>query len=354
VTEEPARVLLVDDSAFVRRATERMLGPLPGVTVVGVARDGEEALAQVRALRPDLVIMDVEMPGMDGMAALESIMRECPTPVLLLSSHTQAGAEITLRALEAGAVDFMDKGAGTGMDIHALAPLLREKVAAALRARTAPRAAPPHPPRPSPSSSKAGATAAAARQGRYEVVAIGSSTGGPRALAELVPALPAGFAAAVVIAQHMPPGFTETLAERLHRRSPLYVAEARDGDPVVPGTVLIAPGGRQMAVKRAADGTLSIRLWDDPSSLHKPCVDTLFDSVARAVGGAAVGVVLTGMGNDGAEGLARIRAAGGRGLVESARTAVIDGMPSAARGSAERDVDLEEMAGVLASIVGVG
>ncbi|HEX8318810.1 chemotaxis-specific protein-glutamate methyltransferase CheB [Longimicrobium sp.] len=352
MTEEPARVLLVDDSAFVRRATERMLGPLPGVTVVGGARDGEEALAQVRALRPDLVIMDVEMPGMDGMAALESIMRECPTPVLLLSSHTQAGAEITLRALEAGAVDFMDKGAGTGMDIHALAPLLREKVAAALRARTAPRAAPPHPPRPS--SSRAGATASAARQGRYEVVAIGSSTGGPRALAELVPALPAGFAAAVVIAQHMPHGFTETLAERLDRRSPLHVAEARDGDPVVPGTVLIAPGGRQMAVKRAADGTLSIRLWDDPASLHKPCVDTLFDSVARAAGSAAVGVVLTGMGNDGAEGLARIRAAGGRGLVESARTAVIDGMPAAARPSAERDVDLEEMAGVLASIVGVG
>lgn len=352
MTEEPARVLLVDDSAFVRRATERMLAPLPGVTVVGGARDGEEALAQVRALRPDLVIMDVEMPGMDGMAALESIMRECPTPVLLLSSHTQAGAEITLRALEAGAVDFMDKGAGTGMDIHALAPLLREKVAAALRARTAPRAAPPHPPQAS-SSSKARATVPAARQGRYEVVAIGSSTGGPRALAELVPALPAGFAAAVVIAQHMPHGFTETLAERLDRRSPLHVAEARDGDRVVPGTVLIAPGGRQMAVKRAADGALSIRLWDDPLSLHKPCVDALFDSVARAVGSASVGVVLTGMGNDGAEGLARIRAAGGRGLVESARTAVIDGMPAAARGSAERDVDLEEMAGVLAFIVGV-
>ncbi|HEX8393493.1 MAG TPA: chemotaxis-specific protein-glutamate methyltransferase CheB [Longimicrobium sp.] len=349
MTQEPARVLLVDDSAFVRRATERMLGPLPGVTVVGGARDGVEALALVRALRPDLVIMDVEMPGMDGMAALESIMRECPTPVLLLSSHTQAGAEITLRALEAGAVDFMDKGTGTGMDIHALAPLLREKVGAALRARTAPRAAPP----PSPRASRtAGAGAPAARPGRYEVVAIGSSTGGPRALAELVPALPAGFAAAVVIAQHMPHGFTETLAERLDRRSPLHVAEARDGDALVPGTVLIAPGGRQMGVRREADGTLSIRLWDDPLSLHKPCVDTLFHSVAQAVGSAAVGVVLTGMGNDGAEGLARIRAGGGRCLVESARTAVIDGMPAAARGSAERDVDLEQMAGVLASIVG--
>lgn len=354
--QEPARVLLVDDSAFVRRATERMLAPLEGVTVVGGARDGEEALAQVRALRPDLVIMDVEMPGMDGMAALESIMRQCPTPVLLLSSHTQAGAEITLRALEAGAVDFMDKGAGTGMDIHALAPLLREKVGAALRARTQSRGTPSHPPHPSPvdGASMDGRPAPAARPGRYEVVAIGSSTGGPRALAELVPALPAGFAAAVVVAQHMPHGFTETLAERLDRRSPLHVAEARDGDAVRPGVVLIAPGGRQMGVRRGADGTLSIRLWDDPGSLHKPSVDALFDSVARAAGGAAVGVVLTGMGSDGAEGLARIRAAGGRGLVESARTAVIDGMPAAARPSAERDVDLDAMAGVLASIVGVG
>jgi two-component system, chemotaxis family, protein-glutamate methylesterase/glutaminase len=345
----PARVLLVDDSAFVRRATERMLAPLEGVVVVGSARDGEEAVRQVVALRPDLVIMDVEMPGLDGIAALGRIMRECPTPVLLLSSHTRDGAEVTLRALEAGAVDFVDKsGAGTAMDIHALAPLLREKVGAVLRARTEPLGEPPRrAPRP---SSRPPAEAA---HGRYEVVAVGSSTGGPRALAELVPALPAGFAAAVVVAQHMPPGFTETLAERLDRRSALRVSEARDGDPVLPGRVLIAPGGRQTRVERGADGALVARVFDDAECLHRPSVDGLFESVARAVGAASVGVVLTGMGNDGAAGLRKIRRAGGRGLVESESTAVINGMPAAARASAERDLPLEEMAGALAAIVGV-
>lgn len=348
---EPARVLLVDDSAFVRRATERMLAPLPGVTVVGVARDGEEALRQVRELRPDLVIMDVEMPELDGIGALERIMRECPTPVLLLSSHTRDGADVTLRALEAGAVDFVDKtGAGTAMmDIHALAPVLREKVEAVLRARTATLEAAPT---PAPDARQAPASAPAATPGRYEVVALGSSTGGPRALAELVPSLPAGFAAAVVIAQHMPHGFTETLAERLDRRGRLPVAEARDGDAVLPGHVLIAPGGRQLRVERKGDGLVA-RVYDDGTCLHRPSVDRLFESVAKAAGAAAVGVVLTGMGSDGAAGLARIRRAGGRGLVESARTAVIDGMPAAARPSAERDVPLHEMAAVLTSIVGV-
>lgn len=347
----PARVLVVDDSAFVRRATERMLAPLDGVSVVGAARDGEEALRLVRALRPDLVIMDVEMPGLDGIEALRGIMRDCPTPVLLLSSHTRDGADVTLRALEAGAVDFVDKGgAGTAMmDIHALAPLLRDKVAAVLRARTAP----PEPlPGPGGAPSSSAPSPASAPPGRYEVVAIGSSTGGPRALAELVPALPAGFAAAVVVAQHMPPGFTGTLAERLDRRGPLRVTEAEDGAPLRPGHVLIAPGGRQMRVERTPGGLVA-RVYDDDACLHRPSVDRLFESVARVAGRGSVGVVLTGMGNDGAAGLARIRRAGGRTLVESARTAVIDGMPAAARPVAERDVPLEEVAGVLAEIVGV-
>ena len=346
----PARVLLVDDSAFVRRATQRMLAPLREVSVVGTARDGEEAVRQVRALHPDLVIMDLDMPGLDGMGALERIMQECPTRVLLLSSHTQAGAEVTLRALEAGAVDFVDKtGAGTAMDIHALGPLLRDKVSAALRARTSP---PRDEGAPRAGASGAGA-GAAARPGAYELVAVGTSTGGPRALAELLPGLPAGFAAAVVVAQHMPAGFTETLAERIDRRCALRVAEAADGDLLAPGDVLIAPGGRQICVDRAPGGALCVRVWDDPGQLHRPCVDVLFESVARVVGRRAVGVVLTGMGSDGAAGLAQIRGAGGRALAESAETAVIDGMPAAARPVAERDVPLGGMAGVLVEIVGV-
>jgi len=306
---------------------------------------------QVAALRPDLVIMDVDMPGLNGVEALERIMKECPTRVLLLSSHTRAGAEVTLRALEAGAVDFVDKsGAGAAMDIHGLAPLLREKVkgivgamggAAPVMVPPPPVAAPPRRPVPIP-----------AHPGVYQVVAIGASTGGPRALAELIPALPAGFAAGVVVAQHMPAGFTETLAERLNRTSPLRVSEARHGDAVVPGVVLVAPGGRQMSVERAADGSLHVRIWDEPGRLHRPSVDVLFSSVARAAGARSVAVVLTGMGNDGAEGAALIRNAGGRTVVESAETAVIDGMPGAARAVAEQDLPLGRIAAALALLCG--
>jgi two-component system chemotaxis response regulator CheB len=186
----------------------------------------------------------------------------------------------------------------------------------------------------------------------YQVVAIGASTGGPRALAELIPALPAGFAAGVVVAQHMPAGFTETLAERLNRSAALRVSEARDGDAVVPGVVLVAPGGRLMSVERGGDGSLSVRIWDEPGHLHRPSVDVLFRSVARAAGARSVAVVLTGMGSDGAEGAALVRGAGGRTLVESAETAVIDGMPGAARAVAEQDLPLGRIAPALALLCG--
>jgi two-component system chemotaxis response regulator CheB len=185
------------------------------------------------------------------------------------------------------------------------------------------------------------------------VVVVGASTGGPRALAELLPALPAGFAAGVVVAQHMPAGFTETLAERLDRRAPLRITEAVDGDAVVPGRALIAPGGKQIRLERGPEGALHVRVWDEPGVLHRPSVDLLFESAARVAGRRAVGVILTGMGSDGAAGLAKIRDAGGRALAESAETAVIDGMPAAARLVAERDHPLGEMAAAVTEIVGV-
>lgn len=340
-----ARVLLVDDSAFVRRATERMLAPL-NVAVVGTAGTGEEAVRQVHLLRPDLVIMDVNMPGMGGLAALEQIMAELPTPVLLMSSLTKQGADITLRALEAGAVDFVDKtGAGSTMELHALGPMLRAKVQGILGAdRPLPS--------PAPAATDAARPARAARVGSYDVVAVGTSTGGPRALAELIPALPADFCAAVLVAQHMPAGFTTTLAERLDRRAALHVTEAQDGDAATPGRVLIAPGGRQMALYRSDQGGLHVRLWDDATLLYRPCVDLLLRSVADVVGPRTVGVVLTGMGDDGADGLAAVRAAGGRTLVESARSAIIDGMPAAARRFAEQSLDLERMAPTLVDLCG--
>ncbi|HEX8272325.1 MAG TPA: chemotaxis-specific protein-glutamate methyltransferase CheB [Longimicrobiaceae bacterium] len=349
-----ARVLLVDDSAFVRRATERMLEPLAEVEVAGYAANGEEAVRLVHDLKPDLVIMDLNMPGMDGMQALERIMSERPTPVLLLSSMTSEGAEVTLRALEAGAVDFVDKtDAGTVMDIHGLAPVIRDKVRAVLRSAHLPLPAP----RMESPAPEAGVPAGGAppSAGAYEVIAIGASTGGPRALTEIIPALPRGLGAGVVVAQHIPPGFTETLAERLDQRSTIRVREARDGDRVLPDQALLAPGGKQMTVARDADGALRVRVWDDAGArLHRPSVDLLLGSVAEAVGARAVGVVLTGMGNDGAEGLARIRQAGGRALVESAETAVIDGMPRAARPHAERSLALGRIAPALAEMCGGG
>ncbi|MET0396864.1 MAG: chemotaxis-specific protein-glutamate methyltransferase CheB [Longimicrobiaceae bacterium] len=349
-----ARVLLVDDSAFVRRATERMLEPLEGVEVAGYAANGEDALRLVHELQPDLVIMDLNMPGMDGMQALERIMSERPTPVLLLSSMTREGAEVTLRALEAGAVDFVDKtDAGTVMDIHGLAPVIRDKVRAVLRSAHLP---PPAPRMDAAPAAAVGAPGAApvASAGAYEVIAIGASTGGPRALTEVIPALPLGMGAGVVVAQHIPPGFTATLAERLDQRSTIRVREARDGDAVLPDQALVAPGGRQMTVVRE-DGGLRVRVWDDGGErLHRPSVDLLFSSVAEAAGARAVGVVLTGMGSDGADGLARIRRAGGRALVESAETAVIDGMPRAARPHAERSLALGRIAPALAEMCGGG
>ncbi len=348
-----ARVLLVDDSAFVRRATERMLEPLEGVEVAGYAANGEEALRLVHELQPDLVIMDLNMPGMDGMQALERIMSERPTPVLLLSSMTREGAEVTLRALEAGAVDFVDKtDAGTVMDIHGLAPVIRDKVRAVLRSAHLPPPAPRMVAAPAAVVEVPGA--AVASTGAYDVIAIGASTGGPRALTEVIPALPLGLGAGVVVAQHIPPGFTATLAERLDQRSVIRVREARDGDAVLPDEALVAPGGRQMTVVRD-DGGLRVRVWDDAGErLHRPSVDLLFSSVAEAAGARAVGVVLTGMGSDGAEGLARIRRAGGRALVESAETAVIDGMPRAARPHAERSLALGRIAPALAEMCGGG
>jgi two-component system, chemotaxis family, protein-glutamate methylesterase/glutaminase len=348
----PARVLLVDDSPFVRRATARMLEPLAGVRVVDTAADGAEAVEKVRLLRPDLVIMDVEMPGMDGLGALRRIMAECPTRVLLLSSHTRPGADVTLEALEAGAVDFVDKsGAGGAMDIHGLAPVLQQKVLALTGALT-PGVAPPSraPGGPAPDSTDA-PPAAPLVPGSYDVVAIGASTGGPRALSLLVPALPPLLCAAVIIAQHMPSGFTATLAERLNRQSRLSVAEARDGDRLIRGRVLVAPGGRQTAVERRGDG-LYTRVWKDDALPLRPSVDVLLTSVAEVLGPRGVGVVLTGMGSDGAEGLAKLREAGGRTLVESAETAIIDGMPGAARPAAERSLPLPQIAPAIAHLCG--
>ncbi len=347
---DPVRVLIVDDSAFVRRAVERMLATGPEVEVVGTGTTGAEAVRLAGELRPDVIVLDVNMPEMDGLEALRRIMAETPTRVVMMSTHTRQGAQTTMRALELGAVDFVDKtSAGTVMDIHGLAPLLREKVLAAAGASVA---RPSIPQAEAPPSLAPATDVEVAKSCPYDLVVIGASTGGPRALVKVLSGLPAGFRAGVVVAQHMPAGFTETLAERLDRCSPLTVTEAKDGDPVRPATALIAPGGMQVALQRV-DGEIVVRVdVGPPHLLHRPSVDRLFRSAAEVVGRRAVGVVLTGMGDDGAVGLAALRDAGGRTLAESEETAIIYGMPRSAARSAEQILPLPEIARALHFLCG--
>jgi len=316
-------VLIVDDSAFVRRALQRMLEHVPDMEVVGTAGDGLEGIEQVKALKPDVVTLDLKMPRMSGLEALRHIMTERPVPVLLLSSLTQEGADITLRGLELGAMDFVDKSNAQGtMGLGSLTEELIAKIralAGVSHARltphrptedTIPAEPPPHP-------------------RRVEAVAIGTSTGGPTALQAIIPRLPENIRAPILVVQHMPIGFTRSLAERLNARSLVSVHEAEDGEVVVPGKVYIAPAGRHMKVRRR--GTVRVYLDDEPrSALHRPSVDALMSAVAHAYGPRAMGVVLTGMGSDGVEGLKAIRGAGGVTLAESEESCVIYGMPKAA------------------------
>jgi two-component system, chemotaxis family, protein-glutamate methylesterase/glutaminase len=340
---DPVRVLVVDDSAFVRRAVERMLEDGPGIRVVGGAGNGAEAVSLVKHLEPDVVILDVNMPHLDGLQALERIIAEAPTGVLMLSTLTTEGAQTTVRALELGAVDFLDKGlAGSSMDIYKMAPMLREKVLAVAGASLPLKA-----PEEGPGEDVPGGIGPGLPATEFEVVVIGTSTGGPRALAEVLSRLPANFPVGIVIAQHMPPGFTATLANRLDRRSQLNVREAQDHDRVVPGLVLLAPGGMQITLERR-DGTLCVRVAESTAELlHRPSVDVLFRSVAEVVGPGAVGVVLTGMGDDGAGGLQAMKAAGAATMAESQDTAVIYGMPRAAAPAADRIVSLGRVASAL-------
>jgi two-component system chemotaxis response regulator CheB len=334
------RVLVVDDSAFVRKAVERMLGTADDIEVVGFAADGEEGLARARELRPDVVTLDIRMPKLGGLETLERLMAEQPVPVLLLSTLTQEGAEVTLRGLELGALDFVDKSSVQPMNMLSLAEELVAKIRALGGARVRAR------PRPAPSS--AGGLAAPA-----ECVVIAASTGGPTALQTVVGALPAGFPAAVLVVQHIPRGFTRSLAERLDARSALPVREARDGEPVEPGSVLVAPAGIHSRVVRRG-GRVELALEEEPrGALHRPSADIVMASTAEVFGAAAVGVVLTGMGSDGTEGLRAIREKGGLTLAESEETSVIYGMPKAAveAGVVERVVPLERVAGEILAAV---
>ena len=323
------RVLIVDDSAVIRRIVSHVLDEDPDVEVVGVAAHGQIALAKLPDLAPDVVVLDVEMPVMDGLETLKAIRASRPDlPVIMFSSLTEQGAETTLTALSLGASDYVAKPANAGSladtQVHVREQLV-EKVKA-LGAAAGHRATAELPPSDAPSSSRRTRGAAVSRIG---IVAIGTSTGGPNALAEVLPALPGDLPVPVVIVQHMPPVFTAKLAKRLSAQSALDVFEGAEGNVLRAGTAWIAPGDRHMEVARVG-ADVCVHLHEGPKENScRPAADVLFRSVAEVYGAHVLGVVLTGMGRDGLRGSEHITEAGGRLLAQDEASSVVWGMPGA-------------------------
>ena len=325
----PVRVLVVDDSALMRKLLTDLLRSEPGIDVVATARDGDEAIAQAARVRPDVITLDVEMPGRSGLDVLPELLAgEHASAVIMVSSHTQEGAETTLAALERGAVDFLPKPLTNQLaQMREARDLLVSKVRAAAQSRPFGSSRPARATEPRKRSAAPAEPAAAdpVPTSAPRCIAIGISTGGPQALSAVLPLLAPPFPP-IVIVQHMPAPFTGVFAARLGRACTLDVKEAETGDRLVPGRILIAPGGRHMSVCGPVSGARVTLSDDPPVSGHKPSVDVLFTSVARVFAAAAIGVIMTGMGRDGVAGCKCIRAAGGLTLGQDEDTSTVYGM----------------------------
>jgi two-component system, chemotaxis family, protein-glutamate methylesterase/glutaminase len=330
---KPISILVVDDSAFMRFAITQQLNEDPDLQVIGAASDGREALRLIPILQPDVVTLDVEMPHLDGLSTLREMMKTCPRPVIMFSSLTQAGTAETIQALMLGAVDFIPKP-GNRLDIRAAMAEMSAKIKTAARARV------------KPSAVRVLTTVTHAAQLEKPVrtyskttplILIGASTGGPGALNEIIPALPASLPSPVVIVQHMPAGFTRSLAERLNSISALKVKEAEPGDPLLVGQVLLAPGGFHLTL----DENERVALNQKPA-VHgvRPAVDVTLNSLLQHFGKNMLAVILTGMGSDGAHGATLLHSAGGRVIAEHESTCVVWGMPRSVVEAGAADVVL--------------
>ena len=335
------RVVVVDDSALVRGLLSEIIDRQPDMTCVGAAADPLVAREMIRNLNPDVITLDVEMPHMDGIEFLSRLMRLRPMPVVMVSTLTERGADVTLKALELGAVDFVAKPKiGVSDGLRQLGADITEKIRTAARARVHRLAA------PAPACTAAAAPPASlGRLSTEKIIFIGASTGGTEATREVLVKLPAD-APAVMITQHMPPGFTKSYAARLDSLCRISVAEAQDGERILPGHAYLAPGGRHLSVERSGANYIARVRDGDPVNRHKPSVEVLFESAARVVGRNALGVMLTGMGADGAAAMKSMRDAGSWNLAQDEASCVVFGMPreAIAHGAAHEVLPLAQIA----------
>ncbi len=351
-------VVVVDDSAFMRKSITLMLEADPDIKVVATARDGNEGIEMIRKFRPTVVTMDIEMPGMDGLTALKIIMKEMPLPVLMFSSLTTEGADSTMEALNLGAVDFIPKDMSyVNVNIAGKRDELIEKVknignSATLRLRFSrmgktPTARPEPAPGTKPITTVRSVKTPSRRD--FHAMILGISTGGPFALLNMLPSLPENFPLGIAIVQHMPPRFTHSLAERINSLAKLTVKEAEEGDVLEQGIVLIAPGGKHMTFRKSGSDVVA-RISDQPTTtLYRPCADIMMTSAVETFNGPLLGVIMTGMGKDGLEGLRLAKKKGGYVVAQNEESCVVYGMPKAVvdDGIADAVVPLDEIASLL-------
>ena len=351
---EKVRVLVVDDSAFMRKMITDMLASDPEIEILGTARNGLDAWGKIKQLKPDIITLDVEMPQMDGLQLLEKIMAESPLPVIMRSSLTQNGAEATIRALSLGAVDFISKPSGSiSLDIEKVKVELINKVKMGAKVNTSRvknKAIDQKKTGPAVSSKQEAAwppkievISPLLKGNVNKIVAIGTSTGGPRALQEVIPRLPADLPAAVLIVQHMPKGFTHSLSQRLDQQSKIRVKEGEQGDKIENGLAILAPGGYHMTLEKG--GIIGLN-QEPPVWGVRPAVDVLFKSIAQNYPAQVVTVILTGMGQDGAAGVAILKEKNAKSIAEDKSTCVVYGMPKSVvdKGLADKILPLNQVA----------